>query len=220
MSRHLRFAPAGTPHHITHRGNDKQACFRDDRDRLCYLGLVEEASNRTGCDIHAFVLMGNHVHLLVTPSDDEGLSHLMKEVAQKYSQRFNRKYERTGCLWEGRFKSGAVETATYLMRTYRYIEQNPVRAGMVDNPAKYPWSSFPANGGGLPSWLVPHPLYDALGVSPEERAARYRRFVAEEISVHELQEIRAATRAGMPLGSAEFVKRILARGQVPDLTPG
>ena len=151
-----------------------------------------------------------------------GLFRFMKRVAQVYSQRHNRKNLRCGPVWEGRFKSTAIEDEAYLMRCYRYIELNPVRAGIVSAPERYRWSSFGYNAEPSTSWIVPHPLYLGLGNNPTERAARYRRFVEEGMTAEELQAIRFATRSSLPLGSRELRRRLAmqVRGTSPGTSPG
>jgi putative transposase len=210
MPRHLRYVVSGVPLHIFQRAVNKQTCFGDDRDRLTFVGLLEEHATASGCDVHAFVLMDNHIHLLATPRSENAAASMMKRVLETYSQRFNRKYDRCGTLWGGRYKSSLVDTSTYLLECYRYIELNPVRAGMVAAPRDYRWSSFLRNGMGQSSssWLTPHPVYMGLGRADEERCENYQAFVAEGIGVDELQAIRIAIRGGFPLGSQAFVDRL------------
>jgi len=210
MPRHARFRVDGYPYHVIQRGNNRGACFVDDRDRVFYLGLLEEFSATNRCDVHAYVLMTNHVHLLVTPESGEGVSQFMKDVTQRYTQRFNRKYKRTGSLWEGRFRSSVVD-AGHAMRCQRYIELNPVRAGMVPHPAFYPWSSYQANAEGRPSNLVKtHSQFLTLG--PDERSRRdaYIDFLEEAVLPRELERIRSAARGGFALGDAQFGARMKA----------
>lgn len=161
------------------------------------------------CAIHAFVLMTNHVHIVVTPEDVDGISRFMKKVAQRHTQFVNRTHGRTGALWEGRFKSSLIDSEQYLLRCYRYVESNPVRAGMVAHPAHYPWSSYMHNALGTPSLIVkPHDVYTALGRTRETRQRRYRALFDFDVSKAELAQIRRATVSGGPLGTAEFVARI------------
>src|SRR5205085_1772900 len=151
MPRRARLTIADHPLHVIQRGVDRAACFRDDHDRVLYLGLLGEVGPRFRCSIHAYVLMTNHVHLLLTPRTREGPARLMKHVGQRFVQHFNRKHRRTGTLWEGRFRSSIVDTRDYLVRCQRYIELNPVRAGMVRRAEDYVWSSHRANIGIEPS---------------------------------------------------------------------
>gem|GEM_PF-2708847 len=160
MSRHRRLKIAGYPLHLIQRGVNRCACSAGARDYELYLGLLEEMSRRHACEVHAYVLMTNHVHLLLTPTDPDGPSRLMKDLGQRYVQAYNRRHQRTGTLWEGRFKSSIVDSEAYLLRCQRYIEENPVRAGMVAHPSDYAWSSHRFNADGAANtFLVPHPLY-------------------------------------------------------------
>src|SRR5262249_18822371 len=150
-------------------------CFFEHADRELYLGLLSELAPQQQCAIHAYVLMTNHVHLLLTPGTRDAASSLMKHVGQRYSQHINRSRNRSGTLWEGRFHSSIVGGATYLLNCHRYIELNPVRAGMVRSPDEYPWSSYHANALGHPSlFLIPHPVFDALGDTLRQRSEAYR----------------------------------------------
>ena len=210
MPRHARFRVDGYPYHVIQRGNNRNACFVDDRDRVFYLGLLEEFSAADRCDVHAYVLMTNHVHLLVTPESGAAVSQFMKDVTQRYTQRFNRKYRRTGSLWEGRFRSSIVD-AGYAMTCQRYIELNPVRAGMVPHPAFYPWSSYHVNAEGLPSNLVKaHPQFMTLGPDDRSRRDAYIDYLEEAVSPRELERIRNAGRGGFALGNAGFGARMKA----------
>ena len=158
--------------------------------------------------MHAFVLMTNHVHLLVTPEHATSVSRFMKNVAQRYTQRFNKKHKRTGSLWEGRFHSSIVDRG-YLLYCQRYIDLNPVRAGMVPHPAFYPWSSYHAYADGTASTLVKaHPQFMTLGADEPSRRAAYLTFLNEAVSPVELERIRSAARGGFALGSREFGVRI------------
>jgi putative transposase len=206
MPRHARFTVPQVPLHVWQRGVDRMACFRSDDDRRLYLGLLQELAPQAKCAMHAFVLMTNHVHLLLTPMEQDSCAELMKHVGQRYTQHCNRTWGRTGTLWEGRFKSSLVESETYLMRCHRYIELNPVRAGMVRCPAEYAWSSFRANAYGVPCpALVPHYVYRKLGRQPEQYREAYRSLFDTPMDPREITEIRAALHGGFPLGSAAFV---------------
>ena len=157
MPRRARLRIADAPLHIIQRGNNRNACFFADYDYGCYLHHLGELAARHACAIHAYVLMTNHVHLLLTPRGPDGASLLMKHLGQRYVQYVNRVYKRSGTLWEGRFRSSIVQAETYLLRCLRYIELNPVRAGMVDSPGAYRWSSFRANAlGERNPLLTPH----------------------------------------------------------------
>jgi putative transposase len=209
MARRARLKLAGLPLHVIQRGNNKSDCFFHERDYLLFLQLLEELGSLFECSVHTYVLMTNHVHLLVTPQRPEGVSQMMKHLGQRYVQYVNRTYKRTGCLWEGRFRSSIVDSEEYLMRCYRYIELNPVRAGIVRHPAHYAWSSYHANALGRScSVVVPHAQYLALASSEEGRRVRYSELVDGALSSEELEEIRAAARGGYALGRRGFVSGI------------
>lgn len=209
MPRRARLRIAGHPIHVIQRGNNRSSCFRDETDYTLYLGLLNELGAMFECAIHAYVLMTNHMHLLLTPQRAEGPSHLMKHLGQRYVQHYNRTHIRTGSLWEGRFRSSIVDSEEYLFRCQRYIELNPVRAGIVADPWEYPWSSYGANAGRAPSlFLVPHHQYEALGASGEERSTRYRELFRDELTTADLEEIRAAANGGFALGSRAFVAEV------------
>ena len=186
------------------RGVNKSLCFANDADRGLYLAMLEEVASRVPCAVHAYVLMSNHVHLLVSPIEAVGPSLLMKNLGQRYVQAFNRRHARTGTLWEGRFRSCVVDSEDYLFRCYQYVEMNPVRAGMVSNPREYSWSSYRANAEGAGSRLLtPHSLYLSLGADANHRSARYRDLFLDELSAEDLGRIREATHRGGSLGSRD-----------------
>jgi putative transposase len=198
-------ALAGIPWHIMHRGNNRSPCFFRPDDYEYYLRILSKQAREHACAIHAYVLMTNHVHLLVTPALRESASNMMKLVAQHHTQYINRTYERSGTLWEGRFKSCLSREESYVLTCYRYIELNPVRAGMVPDPGRYPWSSYASNGGErIDPLLTPHPHYLGLGVSTGERASWYREFLAAQVDPMETERIRQATIGNTALGSAQF----------------
>lgn len=163
MPRRARLMLAHTPIHVIQRGNNRQACFFTTRDYQTYLKWLEEYAAQFGCHIHAYVLMTNHVHLLLTADTTGATAELMKRLGQRYCQYINRTYHRTGSLWEGRYRSCLTQEDNYLLACYRYIELNPVRAGIVNHPGAYRWSSYRANGQGTHCpLLTPHPLYESL----------------------------------------------------------
>ena len=193
--------------HVTQRGNNKAAVFFEPQDRARYLHLLAEHSYEFECPVHAYALMTNHVHLLLTPERAESASLLMKNVGQRFAQYVNKAYRRTGSLWEGRFHSCIVDSETYLLRCHRYIELNPVRAGMVEHPGQYPWSSFNVNAYGEPSDLViPHPVCDGLALTEGDRQRAYRALFINDLSAEDVAAIRKATRGGFALGSDQFVE--------------
>ena len=209
MPRRARLRIAGAPLHIIQRGNNRSACFFADHDYGCYLHHLEELAARYTCSIHAYVMMTNHVHLLLTPGRPDGASLLMKHLGQRYVQYVNRVYDRSGTLWEGRFRSSIVQVETYLLRCQRYIELNPVRASIVDAPGAYPWSSFGANALGHRGHLItPHPIFLALGPDEVNRRAAYLELFRGEPEPMELEEIRTSANAGYALGNERFRKEM------------
>jgi len=209
MARQPRLVVPDIALHIVQRGVDRKDCFREDTDRLVYLTLLRDFSAATGCSIHAYCLMTNHVHLLLTPTDVSGPAKLMYRIGQCYVPYFNRRYGRTGTLWEGRFKSCLVDSARYVVGCYRYIELNPVEAGMVAAPASYPWSSYCGNTGIAENKLLrPHPEYEALGSDSASRHAAYRRLFESTIDANLAKAIRAATLGGYPLAGDKLKARL------------
>ena len=209
MPRLPRLKLPNTPLHIIQRGNNRGVCFGSDEDNLFYLDHLAEISAKVGVAVHAYVLMTNHVHLLATPQDAEGASQLMKRLGQRYVQHFNRAYRRTGTLWEGRFRSCVVGEEAYFFGCQRYIEMNPVRAGIVAHPGEYRWSSYGANAQGEASPLIrPHSLYGGLGLTDEERQAAYRELFRYELDPGLVDEIRRATHGGLVLGSERFAEEV------------
>lgn len=205
MARKPRFAIVGLPQHIVQRGNNRQPCFRDDEDRRRYLADLEEALHAHDVELHAWVLMSNHVHLLATPRTSRGVSRMMQKLGCRYVRWFNDRHERSGTLWDGRFHASLVETDSYLLACMRYIELNPVRASMVRNPGEYRWSSFAANALGSPDPLiVPHPTYLALRATVNRRCAAYRRLFAQALDERMLADIRDASAGELVLGSEDF----------------
>lgn len=209
MARRLRLHIAGMTAHVMQRGNNRCDCFGDDSDRLLYLSLLADASAMHECSVHAFVLMTNHVHLLVTGHADHAISRMMKRIGERYARAFNKKHRRTGTLWEGRFLSSVVDTRSYLLTCQRYIECNPVRAAMVRDPSEYPWSSFRHNALGEPSAFVsPHAAYVALSGGEDERRIAYRALFATPESGADLDLIRACVNTGLALGDEAFIREV------------
>lgn len=206
MPRLPRFNLPGVPQHIIQRGNNRQACFFTGDDYRFYLECLKAAAAREGCDIHAYVLMTNHVHVLATPRMDRAVSRMMQSVGRRYVQYVNYRYQRTGTLWEGRYKASLVESSAYLLSCYRYIEQNPVRAMyMVQHPGDYEWSSFQANAHGKgDAWLTPHPEYQALGKSRLERQQNYRELFSDVLDARLVGQIRESVNQGIVLGTDGF----------------
>jgi putative transposase len=218
MPRQARIALAGVPVHIIQRGHNRSVCFFSDQDFVRYLDELAELSVRSGCAVHAYCLMTNHVHLLLTPQEADGCARLMKHLGQRYVQHVNRTYRRSGTLWEGRFRSCLVETERYLFVCGRYIELNPVRAAMVSHPREYRWSSYRANAEGARSDLIkPHDLYRTLGGGDQARRDAYRGLFQDQ-DMAAIKEIRLATNGGFVLGGERFrseVARMAGRRVVP-----
>lgn len=209
MPRRARLVLPNIPLHIIQRGNDRQPCFFANEDYSVYLDWMAEYAGKTGCRVHAYVLMTNHVHLLISADRVEASGSLMKALGQRYAQYVNRTYRRSGTLWEGRFRSCLVQDEIYLLACQRYIELNPVRAGMVAHPAGYRWSSYRANAQGEADILVkPHPLYEALGLDATARQVAYRDLFREELEAGLLDAIRRATNGNFALGNERFFARV------------
>ena len=211
MPRRPRLRIASLPVHVIQRGNNRTACFYTDDDYGVYLQHLAKQAAKFECAVHAYVLMTNHVHLLLTPNKEDGTSLLMKHLGQRYVQYINRTYRRSGTLWEGRFRSSIIQEQAYLLRCQRYIELNPVRAHMVEQPQNYKWSSYGFNAELQPSALLtPHFEYLALGPDDMQRAAAYRAFFASVLAPNDLTEIRSAVNGGFALGSERFKSEVSA----------
>jgi putative transposase len=220
MPRRARLTLADVPLHIIQRGNNRQDCFFAEEDYRFYLDCLEEYATASGCAVHAYVLMTNHVHLLVTPSGAESAGRMMKRLGQRYVQYVNRSYRRSGTLWEGRYRSCLVQEEAYLLACARYIELNPLRAGMVDHPSDYRWSSYRANAEGERDTLVvPHRLYRVLGSRSETRQAAYRALFRDDPAPAFLADIRRATNGNFALGDRGFQTRV-ASALGRRVTPG
>ncbi len=205
MARHPRIVVPGVALHVCQRGNDRQACFRQDNDRLVYLSLLRDYARQRHCAVHAYCLMTNHVHLLVTPEDAGGCALMMRDLGRCYAAYFNRQYEKVGALWQHPFHSCLVDSAEYVLACHRYIERNPVRAQMVARPDGYPWSSYSGNAGlRSDELLTRHP--ECLALGPDERARRraYSDLLREDDRPDSLRAIREATEAGFALVGAQL----------------
>lgn len=220
MPRRPRVVLPHIPLHLIQRGNNRQICFVADEDYRLYLDWLKEFSAKTGCRVHAYVLMTNHVHLLVSADRGEAPGELMKALGQRYVQHFNRAYSRSGTLWEGRFRSCPIQAQDYLLACLRYIELNPVRAGMVKHPADYRWSSYRTNAQGEDdALLTPHEVYLALGATDSVRQAAYRELFRSELEAGLLEQIRQASNGNFALGNVRFADEIaVALGR--RVTPG
>lgn len=209
MPRRPRIIVPNIPLHVIQRGNNRQSCFFAEEDYQFYLEWLQEYASSSGCLVHAYVLMTNHVHLLLTPKESGSAGGLMKRLGQRYVQYINRTYQRSGTLWEGRFRSCIAQEDAYLLLCHRYIELNPVRAGIVKHPGEYRWSSYSINGQGTASDLVSqHPLYLSLGQTDEERQVAYRELFRYELEPGVLDEIREATNGNFALGTSRFKEEI------------
>lgn len=208
MPRRARMYLSGMPYHVVQRGNNREACFLEAENYQYYLELWQQLSRRYGVDVHAYCLMTNHIHFLVTPKSKESVSNTMKVVGSRYAQYINLKYKRTGTLWEGRHRSSLIQTENYLLSCYRYIELNPVRAGMVKRPEEYQWSSYGVNGWGDTSWLTPHDEYLKLGKGDKSRTKAYRALFNHQLSEENLHLFRKAAHYCQPVGDDRFREQI------------
>lgn len=215
MPRRSRLELPGVPLHVTQRGVNRGAIFVDDADREHYVQLMAEVADAGAVAIHAYALMGNHVHLLMSAGEAGAISTALRRLGQCYVQGFNRRHRRTGPLWEGRFKSCLVDSDSYVLAVYRYIELNPVRAAMVDVPQCYRWSSVHGNLASIvDTVLTPHSCFVALGTGAADRADAYREWLMAGINVEELAAIRRHLAQERALGSERFqrmVERSLGR---------
>ena len=219
MARLPRYFVKGIPLHIILRGNNRDPIFGNDDDLQFLKECLLDAAKRYDLAIHAYVFMTNHIHLLASPGSDQSVPKTMQSVGRRYVQYFNWHYKRTGTLWEGRYRATVVEAENYLFECMRYIELNPVRAGMVAHPRDYAWSSFRANAEGRMDALVStHPLYRRLGQEDGARRAAYRALVKAPLDAQIIEEIRARTNKGWALGSGRFqskVERLTERRTAP-----
>ena len=223
MARLPRLCLPGIPQHVIQRGVNRQVCFASDEDMAAYAYWLEESARKFNVQVHAWVFMTNHVHLLVTPLHEGSVSKMMQTLGRNYVRYFNNAYQRSGTLWEGRFKSCVVSSEEYLLICQRYIELNPVRARMVNYPQEYAWSSYSANGEGKSIKLCTyHDEYLKLGDSVESRAASYRHMFKGLISEDTAEDIRNACNKGLALGSDRFKREIemLSGRRVVALKPG
>ena len=216
MPRKRRLFIPDLPQHVVQRGVDRQPVFFYDSDCARYLNTFSEYAERRNISLHAYCLMTNHTHLLVSAKEKGALSACMQELGRKFVSTTNRIRSRTGGLWEGRFYAGYLEPEGYLLRCMRYIELNPVRAKMVANAGAYRWSSFSANATGRENVMItPHPVYQKLGDTQEARAYAYRKSFDEEPegvdrSVID-EEIRSATRQGVLIAGTTYAADVARR---------
>ncbi len=212
MARQPRIDLPGIAQHVVQRGNNRLPCFLDDADRRRYLTLLREALLATSCRLHAYVLMDNHVHLLVTPSEIGAIARLMQQLGRSYVGQFNARYRRTGTLWEGRYKASLVESESYVLHCHRYIDLNPVRARITDDPAAFPWSSCASHCGlREEAILTSHPVYTALASQPSARAEAFRQLLRESLSDDDLTAIRTYLQQQRALGRDDFRAMVEAK---------
>jgi putative transposase len=215
MPRRARLKVAGNPHHVVQRGNNRADCFFSEKDYRFYLCCLRELAEGYRCAVHAYVLNPNHVHLLVTPETEDALSLMMRSLSSRYAQYVNHVYRRSGTLWEGRYRSSIIESERYLLTCYRYIELDPIRLRLVAHPGDYAWSSYRCHALGNSDGVIrDHPLYRALGATPEARALAYRELFRHPITEQEIAEIRTSWKTGLVLGGDSFkneIERIVER---------
>jgi len=211
LARLPRYFVKDQPQHIIQRGNNREPIFASEEDYYFYLECLKDAADQHGCAVHSYVLMTNHVHFLITPETTESLPKMLQSVGRRYVQYFNYTYDRTGTLWEGRYKATLIDSERYLLTCMRYIELNPVRAGMVAHPGEYNWSSYAGNAMGYEDLLLaPHNLYQRLGRNVQARQAAYRGLFRARVAKADLEAIREATNKAWVLGSDRFKTKIEA----------
>ncbi len=203
MARQPRLVLPGALHHLLQRGNNRQSVFVDDTDRGDYLDALREATRLHGVRVHGYVLMPNHIHLLVTPQAEDSLARAMQTLGRRYVGSFNRRHQRSGTLWEGRFRTALVEAPAYFALLLRYVEQHPLRDGLVELAGEYHWSSAAHHlGKRRDALLSEHPAFWALGNTPFEREAAHRTALAAPLSASELDHLRRHVHGGWPLLTA------------------
>lgn len=209
MPRRPRVHIDDIPLHIVQRGHNRQPCFFAEEDYHTYLHWLGEALKKEKCSLHAYALMTNHVYLLLTPQEAKAVPKLIIALGRRYVQYINTTYRRTGTLWDSRYKSSLIQAEPYLLACQRYIELNPVRAAMVDDPAHYRWTSYRTNALAQASAIItPHPLYRALGKTDAERQSAYRGLFRTQLDREALDNIRLALNQSQPLGNERFYLQI------------
>lgn len=209
MPRKPRMFQSGLPCHVIQRGNNRQVCFFTEQDYIFYLSCLADSCQKYEVDLHAYVLMTNHVHLLMTPSSTQGISNVMQSIGRRYVQYINKQFHRTGTLFEGRFKASLVQADEYLLTCMRYIELNPVRANMVAHPADYKWSSYRVNIGMSPrKQLMPHSVYLALANEIADITRIYQSLFSECLPAEVVSRFTQAALCSMPVGNSRFTEEI------------
>jgi putative transposase len=219
VARQPRLGLSGVPLHVIQRGNNRNDCFHADGDRHLYLKLLRAAADRHKCAVHAYVLMSNHVHLLVTPQTGDAVASMMQDLGRRYVRIFNDLYARSGTLWEGRYKASMIDSERYFLTCQRYIELNPVRAGLAGSAADYRWSSHRHYVYGFSNpMLTPHSIMQSLATEDSARREAYLALFKEPLDPAVVDLIRSSTNKGWPIGSEDFVRRVevaLGRGARP-----
>lgn len=211
MPRQPRYLLPGVPQHVVQRGVDRNPTFFAPSDYASYLRCLRSASRRYECQIHAYVLMTNHVHLLVTPQAEDSIPRVMQSIGREYVQPLNSRYKRIGTLWQARYRASVVQSDFYFLACHRYIEMNPVRAGLVNSPHLYRYSSYTFNALGHANGLVtPHSTYLALGSDSKSRTKAYQYLFSTELRASLIEEIRKQTRSCRPIGGEQFKDQIEA----------
>ncbi len=209
MARLPRLTVAGYAHHVILRGNNRQAIFVDDQDRQDLLAMLAQYAAAEQVEVHAYVLMDNHLHLLLTPRHDQAMPRLMQALGRRYVRQFNRRHGRSGTLWEGRYRATLIDSERYLLACMVYIELNPVRASLVAQARDHPWSSHAHHIGARQDRLVtPHPLYWALGNTPFAREAAYAALVAAGLQPSQQQTLTDAALKAWALGGDDFIAEL------------
>lgn len=219
MARQPRFALPGQPQHIIQKGNNRKIIFNSDRDYRFYLDKLEEKSKEHGLEVHSYVLMPNHTHILATPYSVDSISKVLQSLGRCYAQYYNYIHDRSGTLFEGRYKATLVDSESYLLDCYRYIEQNPVRSGIVEDPADYYWSSQRFNAQGLEDRVVtPHDRYIDLASNRGSCFYEYNRLLKSPLDKNIVNEISEATNKSWVIGSSSYkenIEKILNRRSSP-----
>lgn len=209
MARLPRLVLADQAHHVIQRGNNRQAIVLADADRQQFLDILRDCANDSRVAVHAYALMDNHLHLLATPEDAQGLSRLMQSLGRRYVAWFNHKYQRSGTLWEGRFRASLIDSERYFLTCMRYIELNPVRAGLCASPQEFAWSSCAHHLGSQRDLLITeHPLFWSLGNTPFERDAAYGELLGQGLAEDDRKKITEAVLRGRPMGEPNFLKQL------------
>lgn len=201
MARRKRIVIDGFTLHVTQRGNNRCATYQDASDYEVFLWFLRFAIQRYDLRVHAYALMSNHFHLMVTPGSAQTLARAIQSLGRRYVRYFNDRYKRTGTLWEGRFRSAVITEDRYWLTCMRYVEMNPVRAGLVTTPEAYRWSSYGTHAHGARDVVVSsHVVYEALASTPERRQEAWRNICAPPTCVEQLENLRRSIETGIVIG--------------------